>query len=161
MRIQLRQFVNSIYYLRLCVLLCTLALSACGATSALRPDNAKPVPQERIYLKLDQSSEDSARVVIVRDFTELYRSTYHQIFLDGKRIATLANGEKLEIFLKPGDYVFGALPTMSADRSEPYSAGFAVYNLDQVLAPRKTYFYRVLIDVNAITRMQRYLPDAL
>ena len=122
---------------------------------------AKIVPSDRLYVDSSPVGEDLAKIVIIRDKTVAGFGAigYHQVFLDGRRVASLAANEKLEMLVPSGEHVFGVLPTLSASTSEQFAGGWATYNLDQVLLPGRTYFYRILIDANASSRIQRYLPE--
>lgn len=137
-----------------------ILVAAC-ATIPTPISQAQPVPGERVYVQPTESTANSARVFIVRDDVQMLWGDYgyHQVFLNGKRIATLAKREQLLVNLEPGDYVLGVLFTFGADRTEPYAAGWSVYSLDQTLQSGRTYYYRVLIDGNGASRIQRFLPD--
>lgn len=142
-------------------LLIVLLLAGC-ATKPQSPAQTVLIPSERVYSSLNlEASENSARVVIVRDQTVSMWGAigYHQIFLNDRLMASIAAGERLELILKAGEHVFGVIPTLSASTKSEFTGGWAMSNNVQLLESGRTYYFRVLIDGNASSRIQRYFPE--
>ncbi len=130
------------------------------ATALVQPHEASPVPLERQYVQ-NPSGDHLATVVFVRDKTVLPWGGYgyHQLFVDGRLVASLAGGESFTLRVEPGDHFLGILPTLSSSTTEEFAGGWRTYTLIQVMLSGTTYYFRVLIDANAASRLQRFIPD--
>lgn len=138
----------------------TFSLLIQGCASTPTPiSKSNPPPKNRVYASPIVSSSAPARVVIIKDEGAWASFGYHQIFLNGKVIASLSTGEKLDLTLDPGDYVFGVLPTASPETTKESVLGYAIYSMDQVLQAKKIYYYRVLVDGDNSSRIQRFVPS--
>jgi hypothetical protein len=118
---------------------------------------ATPISAARIYYNQQQASEGMSKAVFIRDRGYLMGGADLHLFINGTRAASLETGEKLELLLTPGEYVFGVKPT-------DYFGAYSLYSIDQVLQADKTYYYRLLIDApypggGALPRVQRFLPQ--
>jgi hypothetical protein len=90
-----------------------LLLSGC-ATTPVPAASAQLVPPDRLlagYAALATPSADSVRVVLVRDAGMLGSGPSAKLAIDGKEIAKLRTREKVEVFLKPGTYIFSVEPS--------------------------------------------------
>jgi hypothetical protein len=139
-------------------ILVSTTLLACSSTPTA-VTKAPEVPPERVYYKSDSDANTAAKVVFVKDEGVWASIGYHQLFVDGKLAASIKTGERLQFQLSPGDYVFGILPTFLTTTKDEFIGGFSVTSLDQVLQPGKTYYYRILVDAENVSRIQRYVPS--
>ncbi|MGB7194983.1 MAG: hypothetical protein WBD81_16135 [Collimonas pratensis] len=135
--------------------LLTLAVivSASGcATPPIPINSARSVPMERIFRADALPLANSARAVFVRDGGSSGAAAYQQLYIDGKKAASLNPGEKIEFMLTPGQHVFGALP---ADVFNTQSLS----TINQDLKADQTYFYRIQTEGNSLrATVQRFVP---
>lgn len=137
------------------LMLLALSLILCScATTPIRLQEATAVPAARIYFNKKPSTANPARAIFVRDVGFTGRGVYQHVYINGERAASLAVGERFDVHLDPGDYIFGVMPT------DPFGS-HAMYSIDQTLIADKSYFYRILIDGNSMTsRIHRYVPGS-
>lgn len=121
-------------------------LSAC-ATSPIPASNARPVPQERVFLTFKQAKEQTSKIVVIRDSGMLGVANLLHLFLDGKALASFESGEMLEVDLPSGEHVFGVKPT------DPFGLA-STFSIDQELKPGRIYRYRLIHTPNG-SRMHR------
>lgn len=86
------------------------ALLAACSTSPVRPDNAKLVPPDRLYITAQPSPSDGL-VIVVRDTGMLGSGCGVNVFLDGKKAAFLAAGEKAEFPASAGKHMLSMAPS--------------------------------------------------
>lgn len=127
-------------------------LTGC-ATSPMPIKEAQSVPGERIFRTENELVDGNAQALFVRDVGFTGAGVYHHLFIDGTKAASLNPGEKVEFFLRPGEHVFGVIPT------DPFGT-HALNTIDQDLKAGKKYYYRIQTDGNSFrTVIQRFLPD--
>lgn len=142
------------------IIACVAAVFAVGCSSTpTKLSAAQPVPSERVYRTAQSTSQNPARVVIVKDQGTWASFGYHQIFLNGKVVASIRTGERVEFLLDPADYIVGVLPVASTTTTEQSLGGYAVTSIDQILVAGKTYYYRILVDGDNASRIQRFVPE--
>jgi hypothetical protein len=142
------------------VVACVILTSLVGCVSTpTTPSAAQSVPADRVYYSKRATSNLPAKVVIIKDKGTWASFGYHQLFIDGKVAASLGTGERVELDLDPSDYVLGVLPVAFASTQEQSLTGYAVTSIDQTLNAGKTYYYRVLVDGDNSSRIQRFVPD--
>ena len=84
-----------------------LTLAGC-ATSIVHPDQADPVPADRLYAFTQKTGSDDAKITVVRD-EGLYGSACGLIVrIDGKRAAMLSTGEVASFHVTPGEHSLSA-----------------------------------------------------
>jgi hypothetical protein len=86
-----------------------LALAACAATPA-PPLPPRDVPSARILLPaLAQSAEGKIRIDVRRERTDALQVRFRnvQLFVDGEHVADLQNGERVTLYVAPGDHLLG------------------------------------------------------
>lgn len=138
--------------MRLAILATLLLVSAC-ATAPTPLGEAKSVPSDRIYAKVTPPALSSARVIFIRDQGFAGGGVYQHVFINGQRAASIDVGEQLELFLEPGEYIFGVQPT------DPFGT-HTLYSIDQQLQSGRHYYYRLLIDGGSLqSRIQRFTPE--
>jgi hypothetical protein len=141
-----------ILYLLIC-----LSVTACATTPTSLKETTQ-VPSERIFYQQQASPEGMSKAIFVRDRGYLMGGAYLHLFINGSKAASIETGERLELLLNPGEYVFGVKPT-------DYFGAYTLYSIDQVLQAGKTYYYRLLIDTpypggGVLPRVQRFMPEA-
>lgn len=138
---------------RILVALVTSVLVSGCATDAISPLQARDVPKERHYRAPPVTSTNPARAVIVRD-TGLYGSGLNVHFsVNGQRTATFSTGERLALTLDPGTYIFGVLQSVTLGSTQEK-------NIETRLEPGITYYYRIMLEEQTGTSIQRYFPFA-
>lgn len=84
-----------------------VGLVGCGSVP-VDPATAKRVPVERI---VDQSltipAPGKVEVIVKRDSSLVGSEPDARLYLDGKRIANVGNGEVLSLYLEPKSYLIG------------------------------------------------------
>ncbi len=123
------------------------ALAGCATTPTPEQDQ-KPVPNKQIYVTFEQSSPDNAKVIVIRDQGAFAALNFLHFFVNDQRVASFETGERLTLYLKPGEYLLGVKPT------DPFGV-HAGFSIDQSLLAGRTYRYRLLLDGNAGARIQR------
>lgn len=142
------------------VIACVAATLAVGCSSTpTKLSAAQPVPSERVYRTAHPTSQNPARIVVVKDQGTWASFGYHQLFLNGKVVASIRTGERVEFSLDPADYILGVLPVASTSTTEQSLGGYAVMSIDQSILAGKTYYYRVLVDGDNASRIQRFVPE--
>lgn len=147
---RLAQLVNTVFIF--------LLLVSCSSTPT-PVTTTHVVPSDRVYFKGGSTADASATVVFVKDDGIWASIGYHQLFLDGKLAASLKSGERLQLQLSPGEYVFGILPVAFTSTKEEFLGGYSVTSIDQSLQAGRTYYYRILVDGDNTSRIQRYVPQ--
>jgi hypothetical protein len=120
---------------------------------------ARSVPADRIYYNSAPVSNNPAKIVVVKDEGTWASFGYHQLFLNGKVAASLRTGERIEFAVDPADYIIGVLPVASTSTQGQSLGGYAITSIDQSVAAGKTYYYRVLVDGDNTSRIQRFIPE--
>jgi len=82
-------------------------LTGCATSSPTQYSDGKPVPSERILVRLEKPKGPSARVIIVRDSGLLGSGCSFGLFLDGTQIANMDTGEILALDIDPGEHILG------------------------------------------------------
>ena len=106
------------------------------------------MPDKQIYLTFESSAPENAKLVVVRDKGMMASLNFLHFFINDQRVASLETGERLELNVRPGEYVLGVKPT------DPFGV-HAGFSIDQSLLAGRTYRYRLLMDGNAGARIQR------
>jgi len=124
-------------------LLLSPVLLMVGCATEITVRDALPVPQERVFFKVLPKSSDPARATFVRDAWLLPTAPINiRISVNGEFAAAFAAGERWEVALDPGDYLFGLRVTTL--EGEPMT--FHERIIDQTLLPGTRYQYRMLLD---------------
>jgi len=85
-------------------------LSGC-ATSPVSYSEAVPVPTERILSRdLATARPDTGHITVSRDSGLMGAACTSRVFVDGKPIALMRNGERVDVYIEPGDHVLGVRP---------------------------------------------------
>lgn len=92
-----------------CALLAATLVTGCS-TSPVRPDAAKLVPSDRLYITAPPSANDGL-VIVIRDSGMLGHGCGVNVFLDDAKAATLAAGEKAEFPAAAGKHILSVAPS--------------------------------------------------
>ena len=125
--------------------LCALCLVVSGcATLPVSPMQATDIPPARItsskYLT-PQSGTTSSALTFVRDSGFYGVGTTIYLFINGEEIAGFRPEEKLQLFLEPGEYLFGV-------QSRPNFGLEQFIETPVRIEPSQQYSFRISIDYN-------------
>lgn len=134
---------------RVTILALTSFIVAC-ATTPTPLDQAKTVPDERVYV-YNPKLDEKVRAVFVRDEGFVGSAVQMHLYVNGNKVASFDPGERLDLYLSSGEYIFGVIPT------DPFG-GHTIYSITQNLESEKTYYYRLLFEDPPQHRIQRYIP---
>lgn len=129
---------NPVIYL-LAVVLATTSLSACAVSTTKIPTAATtPVPSSQIVNTAYQTLEPGdAHVIIKRDGGFFAGGCDFRVSVQGTLLATLRPAERIDLYLKPGDYILGASQGCGQD---------AVVEVEAKVATGDLKTYRLEID---------------
>lgn len=122
----------------LAAFLVSTVLSGCASTS-VPANQAQHVPVTQRFLPCEQSAAHNATVTFVRDKGFVGSGVFLHLSINGQKAASINPGERVDWFLKPGEYAFGVVPT------DPLGT-HALSALDQDLKADRRYEYRILTD---------------
>ncbi|MCC7633850.1 hypothetical protein [Stenotrophomonas rhizophila] len=87
-----------------------IAVSACG-TTPINTSTARATPAERIYApELMQAADDKVELIVARDAGAKGSACLTAVYLDGKRVSTIASAEKIVFHIAPGRHILGTGP---------------------------------------------------
>ena len=90
------------------VFLCILGLAGC-ATSPIGADNAKPgMVVQNPWLS---ASPGTGEVLFVRDKGYMGSACAEKIYVDTQEVAELRTGQRVSVYLPPGEHVAGVKPS--------------------------------------------------
>lgn len=92
------------------IILLGCALSGCAvATTPISTAATTPVPQSQIINSAYQTSEPGdAHIIVKRDAGFLGSGCDSLVRVQGTVLAALKPGQRIDIYVKPGDYILGA-----------------------------------------------------
>lgn len=123
-------------------LISLLALAGCS-TSQLSPEQADPVPPDRLYGFSQKTASDDSSIQIVRDDGIYGSGCGLLVRLDGKRAAMLNAGEVTSIYAAPGEHV------VTVGLSGQGLCAFMVdQSVEMVTKPNEKRVYRLSLDQN-------------
>lgn len=116
------------------------------ATTPVMVDQAKPVPEERIYdaySKYRDPNASNSQIVIVRDKGALGAAGSAALFVNGEIVSRIRTSEIIRLNVSEGDNVIGVGPGTKLSWEKDN-----VELIEQPLfvQPNKTYFYRITVD---------------
>lgn len=86
----------------------SLAVLAGCATSPVSYSEASTVPNSRVLApELLSERPGTARITIKRDSGFMGSACTYKVFMDGRPVAQLRGGERVDFFVDPGQYVLG------------------------------------------------------
>ncbi|EPY1509023.1 TPA: hypothetical protein OUC63_003842 [Raoultella ornithinolytica] len=87
------------------LVLAMVGLSGC-ATSAVTPEKAKLVPENRVFA-YQKPIENGAELTVIRDSGFLGGGCFYGFYINQQRVASLDSGEKANFNLPAGEYILG------------------------------------------------------
>lgn len=91
-----------------CLFVLCLALGAC-ATNPVPYSESKPVPQDQVMLvEVTVPKTGTGHVTVTRDIGWSGGACSYYVLLDGHKVAKIKGGERLDLYLAPGDHLLGA-----------------------------------------------------
>ncbi|WP_157572301.1 hypothetical protein [Nevskia soli] len=136
------------------LIVCTaLALSAC-ATTPVSLDAAKQTPAERVLAFQQPPSGTPSSIVVTRDKGFLGGGCYYALLINGTLAARFDTGETAKFFMEPGEILLRA-------GRDPEGKALCAAGQDDwtqretVLHPQETKYFRLSIDANGKTDIQR------
>ncbi|MGR7688994.1 hypothetical protein ACU6XV_13560 [Klebsiella aerogenes] len=87
------------------LVLAMVGLSGC-ATSAVTPEKAKLVPDNRVFA-YQKPIEHGAELTVIRDSGMLGAGCFYGFYINKQRVASLDTGEKVSFNLPAGEYILG------------------------------------------------------
>ncbi|PPR13297.1 MAG: hypothetical protein CFH43_01101 [Proteobacteria bacterium] len=88
------------------ILLLALSVTAC-ATKPISYEQAKNVDINRIYAHdITKQQANTVKIAVKRDMGFTGSGCYLALVINGRLIADLDTGEKINVYLEPDDYVF-------------------------------------------------------
>jgi len=95
---------------KLAVIVACLVVAGC-ATTPVTYAEAEPVPADRILAKeMTKLQPEAARLSITRDSGMAGAACTQQLFIDGRPVALFRPGERLDVYVTPGEHVLSAKP---------------------------------------------------
>ena len=136
-----------------------LLLAGC-ATSPVPLARSRPTKPSRLfadYALYSQPVHSGAKLIIIRDTARIDRIERVQFQVDGGEIANLGSGERLELYVYPGDHILGLISTPGFLDAPDVDHSF-------VFRPGETYYFRVgvfglTLDVRAASQSQARYPE--
>lgn len=90
--------------------LAALAMTAC-ATKPINTATSRSTPLDRIYAQeLIVAGEGKAELIVARDAGYIGSGCMTAVYLDGRKVSTIDNAEKVVFYLEPGRYILGTGP---------------------------------------------------
>ncbi|MET0891737.1 MAG: hypothetical protein ABWY09_16535 [Stenotrophomonas maltophilia] len=87
-----------------------VALCAC-ATKPINTSTARSTPPERIFApEFMQPGDDRVELIVARDAGFTGSGCMTAVYLDGRKVSTIDNAEKVTFYLSPGRHILGTGP---------------------------------------------------
>jgi hypothetical protein len=114
-----------------------IVLSGC-ATTPTPTSSARPVPSDRVLAPQYFHRHDAGdvEVIVKRDQGFSGGGTGIVLHLDGKPVAKLASGEIVRLYLPPGRYLLGVIPTVNV-------GSHSLQETEAVVTPGSLQVYRI------------------
>lgn len=88
----------------------TIAVAGC-ATKPINTSTARSTPAERIYApELMQPGADKVELIVARDAGMMGSGCMTAVYLDGHKVSTIDNAEKVTFHIAPGRHILGTGP---------------------------------------------------
>ena len=139
---------------KILILLAASVLFVGCATTPIAPTVAKPAPNERILAFQQKNPSTTATLIVTRDEGFIVGGCYCSLFINGTLAARLDVGETSRFFLDPGDILLRV-------GRDPQGKGLCSAGQDYwtqretILRPGEIKYFRLLIDANGATDIQR------
>ena len=123
-------------------LLALLVMTGC-ATSKLTPEQADPVPANRLYGFTQKMASDDARITVIRDSGFTGSGCGLVVRIDGKRAAMLNSGELASFYVDPGEHVISA-----GLSGQALCSSLIDKTIELNVKPNQERIYRLSVDQN-------------
>lgn len=124
------------------------------ATTPIVPTAAKPAPTERILAFQQKTPSTTATLIVTRDEGFLGGGCYYSLAINGTLAARLDVGETSRFFLEPGEILLRV--GRDPQGRGLCSAGQEYWTQrETILRPGEIKYFRLLIDANGATDIQR------
>jgi hypothetical protein len=122
---------------RLLLVAIAIVVSGC-ATTPTPTSSARPVPSDRLLAPQYFHRHDAGdiEVIVKRDQGLSGTGTGIVLHLDGKPVAKLASGEIVRLYLPPGRYLLGVIPTVNV-------GSHSLQETEAVVTPGSSQVYRI------------------
>ena len=124
--------------MRLLILPLLILLSSC-ATTPIPTSEARPVPSDRLLAPQYFTRHESGdiEVIVKRDQGLSGSGNAIILYLNGQPVANLASGEIVRLYLPPGRYLLGVLPSLN------FLGAHSLQETEAVIAPGAPSTFRI------------------
>lgn len=142
---------------KILILLAASVIFVGCATTPIAPTVAKPAPNERILAFQQKTPSTTATLIVTRDEGFIGGGCYYSLFINGTLAARLDVGETSRFFLAPGEILLRV--GRDPQGKGLCSAGQEYWTQrETILRPGEIKYFRLLIDANGATDIQRSEP---
>lgn len=126
----------------------TIAVSAC-ATTPINTSTARSTPPERILApELMQPGQDKVVLIVARDAGFMGSGCMTAVYLDGRKVSTIDNAEKVTFHVAPGRYILGTGPNPEGKALCRFGAESARRETEIIAELGKPLKYRLALSAN-------------
>lgn len=126
----------------------TVAVCAC-ATKPINTLTARSTPVDRIFApELMQAAEDRVELVVARDAGAMGSGCMTAVYLDGRKVSTIDNAEKVTFHISPGRHILGTGPNPEGTALCRLGAERARRETEIIAEPGKPLKYRLALSAN-------------
>lgn len=128
--------------LAICV---AVAVSAC-ATKPINTSTARSTPEDRIYApELVIPSPDKVQLIVARDAGAMGSACMTAVYLNGEKVSTIDNAEKVTFYVTPGRHILGTGPNPDGTGLCRFGAERARRETEIIAEPGKPLKYRLAL----------------
>ena len=124
--------------MRSIIIILTLFLTGCSTTPT-PTSSARPVAADRLLASryFQRRSAEDVEVIVKRDQGISGGGTGIVLHLEGKPVAKLGAGEIVRLYLPPGRYLLGVLPTIN------FLGAHSLQETEAIVTPGTSQIYRI------------------
>lgn len=124
------------------------------ATVPISSNSATPAPLDRILYYSDKTPKTTSTIVVTRDVGYMGSACFYALMINGQLAARFGVGEKATFYVEPGEILLrvgrdpqgkGLCGTMQDDWTQR----------ETIMRPGETKYFRLSIDANGKTDIQR------
>ena len=112
-----------------------------GCSTFVNYPDATPVPDAKLgsaYSKYQTPTDETARIIVVRDTGPGGFPITSQFFINGELVAKMRHGQSITLYMKPGEYSLGFnAGFLKSANEKPYT------EQSLKVTPGETYYYRI------------------
>ena len=129
-------------------ILSALLLAAC-ATKPINTATAPSTPSSRVYApELQVPGEDKVQLIVARDAGFAGSGCMTAVYLDGRVVAAIDNGEKATFYLAPGQHILGTGPNPQGKALCHIASDRMRRETGIIMEPGKPLKYRLALSAN-------------